>query len=143
MYCVQKSVFPTPAPAPRRYVSPHRRPKVHLVSVGLHQGMPHSTGWRAAARRSATVKMPSGLNSSALKKAFVIALPSPAIKALRASLWPCISPMWTLPGGRTAAARSEEHTSELQSLMRISYAVFCLKKKKYNIYINTHNCQHN
>src|SRR3546814_7378979 len=30
-------------------------------------------------------------------------------------------------------ARSEEHTSELQSLMRISYAVFCLKKKKQNI----------
>src|SRR3546814_1980492 len=29
----------------------------------------------------------------------------------------------------TEAARSEEHTSELQSLMRISYAVFCLKKK--------------
>src|SRR3546814_11904012 len=33
------------------------------------------------------------------------------------------------PGFRPAA-RSEEHTSELQSLMRISYAVFCLKKKK-------------
>src|SRR3546814_3704324 len=32
--------------------------------------------------------------------------------------------------GHVAAARSEEHTSELQSLMRISYAVFCLKKKK-------------
>src|SRR3546814_3686768 len=32
--------------------------------------------------------------------------------------------------GRTATGRSEEHTSELQSLMRISYAVFCLKKKK-------------
>src|SRR3546814_6780578 len=31
-----------------------------------------------------------------------------------------------------AADRSEEHTSELQSLMRISYAVFCLKKKKKN-----------
>src|SRR3546814_9122728 len=30
-------------------------------------------------------------------------------------------------------ARSEEHTSELQSLMRISYAVFCLKKKNHNI----------
>src|SRR3546814_9558186 len=30
--------------------------------------------------------------------------------------------------------RSEEHTSELQSLMRISYAVFCLKKKKHNKY---------
>src|SRR3546814_5478204 len=39
-------------------------------------------------------------------------------------------------------ARSEEHTSELQSLMRISYAVFCLKKKKrinYNNHmINSH-----
>src|SRR3546814_7541044 len=34
--------------------------------------------------------------------------------------------------GRVAAVRSEEHTSELQSLMRISYAVFCLKKKKKN-----------
>src|SRR3546814_1037407 len=33
----------------------------------------------------------------------------------------------------TMAARSEEHTSELQSLMRISYAVFCLKKKKQKI----------
>src|SRR3546814_6152330 len=31
-----------------------------------------------------------------------------------------------------AIGRSEEHTSELQSLMRISYAVFCLKKKKQN-----------
>src|SRR3546814_3267266 len=36
-----------------------------------------------------------------------------------------------------ARLRSEEHTSELQSLMRISYAVFCLKKKKY-----TYNSRH-
>src|SRR3546814_1126363 len=35
--------------------------------------------------------------------------------------------------GARLALRSEEHTSELQSLMRISYAVFCLKKKKKNI----------
>src|SRR3546814_3962779 len=35
------------------------------------------------------------------------------------------------PGAGDLPARSEEHTSELQSLMRISYAVFCLKKKKY------------
>src|SRR3546814_5253997 len=34
--------------------------------------------------------------------------------------------------------RSEEHTSELQSLMRISYAVFCLKKKKTQKTDNTH-----
>src|SRR3546814_1015234 len=37
------------------------------------------------------------------------------------------------PAAGGAEGRSEEHTSELQSLMRISYAVFCLKKKK-NIY---------
>src|SRR3546814_9813475 len=35
-----------------------------------------------------------------------------------------------LPSGQIHYTRSEEHTSELQSLMRISYAVFCLKKKK-------------
>src|SRR3546814_10902274 len=35
-------------------------------------------------------------------------------------------------GVRVRVDRSEEHTSELQSLMRISYAVFCLKKKKNN-----------
>src|SRR3546814_4103376 len=34
------------------------------------------------------------------------------------------------PGGECAQSQSEEHTSELQSLIRISYAVFCLKKKK-------------
>src|SRR3546814_3992446 len=41
-------------------------------------------------------------------------------------------PAETLPRSRSSrlSARSEEHTSELQALMRISYAVFCLKKKK-------------
>src|SRR3546814_8471783 len=40
--------------------------------------------------------------------------------------------LWISRSGYTGEAgfRSEEHTSELQSLMRISYAVFCLKKKK-------------
>src|SRR3546814_4666271 len=38
----------------------------------------------------------------------------------------------------SAPARSEEHTSELQSLMRISYAVFCLTKKTYQNH-NHHN----
>src|SRR3546814_7171559 len=40
------------------------------------------------------------------------------------------------PDAPVAASRSEEHTSELQSLMRISYAVFCLKKKKRYKYQN-------
>src|SRR3546814_1509861 len=38
--------------------------------------------------------------------------------------------MMLVSGHDQVPARSEEHTSELQSLMRISYAVFCLKKKK-------------
>src|SRR3546814_7344695 len=42
-------------------------------------------------------------------------------------------------GRRQVRARSEEHTSELQSLMRISYAVFCLKKKKK---LNHHTIHH-
>src|SRR3546814_3170633 len=39
--------------------------------------------------------------------------------------------------------RSEEHTSELQSLMRISYAVFCLKNKKTNSHHHKQNTYHN
>src|SRR3546814_6759426 len=42
---------------------------------------------------------------------------------------------------RSGAHRSEEHTSELQSLMRISYAVFCLKKKNNNTQTNTHTIE--
>src|SRR3546814_9489643 len=48
---------------------------------------------------------------------------SPRVIALTASVAASPRPYW---------GRSEEHTSELQSLMRISYAVFCLKKKKQN-----------
>src|SRR3546814_3856572 len=69
-----------------------------------------------------------------------------ALYALNSS-WPCQSPLLAadyvaglddlLPALERLAAqgkteRSEEHTSELQSLMRNSYAVFCLKKKKYD-----------
>src|SRR3546814_2736712 len=61
------------------------------------------------------------------------------------------APSSTKRSWATASTRSEEHTSELQSLMRISYAVFCLKKKtqqpqtnKYYIHdtISTHNMTH-
>src|SRR3546814_6127241 len=43
----------------------------------------------------------------------------------------------------TVSYRSEEHTSELQSLMRISYAVFCLKNKKTYRHNSTHTSSHN
>src|SRR3546814_7013050 len=55
--------------------------------------------------------------------------PPDAVQAMLPSQWIIQRPghMMTCAG---PMARSEEHTSELQSLMRISYAVFCLKKKK-------------
>src|SRR3546814_972136 len=43
-----------------------------------------------------------------------------------------VGPAQEVDGRKVRAGRSEEHTSELQSLMRISYAVFCLKKKTKN-----------
>src|SRR3546814_6044683 len=54
--------------------------------------------------------------------AYLSLKPSP----IRWTLWPKMAAV----NMTVAARRSEEHTSELQSLMRISYAVFCLKKKK-------------
>src|SRR3546814_7167996 len=65
-------------------------------------------------------------------------LPARAVQTLKPS--PCTGRKWEVVDSRPPSAvfwnkqrtmaRSEEHTSELQSLMRISYAVFCLKKKK-------------
>src|SRR3546814_1275782 len=64
------------------------------------------------------------------------AQPEPAVadglrrrRAARPRLWRGGGVDWLVPAA-APGARSEEHTSELQSLMRISYAVFCLKKKK-------------
>src|SRR3546814_18322738 len=58
-------------------------------------------------------------------------LPLPAIRRQRSPLDVTRQPSapWR---SASAVIRSEEHTSELQSLMRISYAVFCLKKKNHN-----------
>src|SRR3546814_4267424 len=53
-----------------------------------------------------------------------------ALAELRSVRWTHRGHGADAPGQGHAGTRSEEHTSELQSLMRISYAVFCLKKKK-------------
>src|SRR3546814_4314313 len=63
-------------------------------------------------------------------------LPAPDCQTL-ATLLPPASPDWIAP--TSPSLRSEEHTSELQSLMRISYAVFCLKKKKTILHLHTQN----
>src|SRR3546814_3948646 len=74
----------------------------------------------------------------------VYGLPSSCFGACAPEASASCSASWTAVRGRSWrgkngeivprtqwSCRSEEHTSELQSLMRISYAVFCLKKKKY------------
>src|SRR3546814_4187895 len=76
--------------------------------------------------------------------AMVQALPEQA-QAVRSPAGPprTVAAVSTQGAGQTLAERrnlaeimrSEEHTSELQSLMRISYAVFCLKKKKTKTYL--------
>src|SRR3546814_1118223 len=51
-------------------------------------------------------------------------------------------PIWALRGCFPYWERSEEHTSELQSLMPRSYAVFCLKKKKHTTCDKSHSRRH-
>src|SRR3546814_5791796 len=61
---------------------------------------------------------------SAVRRYWPLVLPPSSVSSL------CVQPVSGLVAARVPAVlRSEEHTSELQSLMRISYAVFCLKKK--------------
>src|SRR3546814_8066165 len=93
--------------------------------------LPHSSPlscydrFAAAMIRSAARKW--GL-SIILSSIFTTPASGPAAKALII----CCAQAISASPGETAALRSEAHTSELHSLMRISYAVFCLKKK--NIY---------
>src|SRR3546814_9681890 len=70
--------------------------------------------------------------------------PLAATPSLAADAWELCtrgrhSRRWTAARRQETDPRSEEHTSELQSLMRISYAVFCLNKKKTKKTNNTHN----
>src|SRR3546814_3423085 len=67
--------------------------------------------WRRSWRRFCQVKNPGSCNAAAVSTL----IGEQGIERFR---------------GQARTLRSEEHTSELQSLMRISYAVFCLKKKK-------------
>src|SRR3546814_8032447 len=71
------------------------------------------------------IRLPAGSQVLALQRRYSAG--HPRVRADRARAPACSS-----------TTRSEEHTSELQSLMRISYAVFCLKKKKIDKLSNTH-----
>src|SRR3546814_9607601 len=87
-------------------------------TVGSGAVMPGDTGWAQAGNHAA----------------IAAAAPPPKAPLTNRRLSICIF----FP---TVTERSEEHTSELQSLMRISYAVFCLKKKNTNKKV-TNRTQH-
>src|SRR3546814_4204825 len=93
---------------------------------------------RSIPAKSWNADVPSWLLTMMASAASGLPMPSSRRRRSMCLAWP-----WRLPSRGTDCTakngnhpRSEEHTSELQSLMRISYAVFCLKKKKL------HNKQH-
>src|SRR3546814_6832054 len=118
---------------------------------------PHWSPWHS---RSADWTGDSSPSGDAMPSTVVTSLPSactanmrhertaaPSTRTVHAPHTPCSQPRWvpvrwqrsrrksaSVSRGSTVSlrSRSEEHTSELQSLMRISYAVFCLKKKHTN-----------
>src|SRR3546814_7977223 len=93
-----------------------------------------------------TLSLPDALPISCFRKpAYSCAVPSAVLSAIL-PVNPSVTTTSTAPAGMSLPSmkpwnrigRSEEHTSELQSLMRISYAVFCLKK---NIHKKKQNTQ--
>src|SRR3546814_4883585 len=95
----------------------------YRVIVFVVSDKPFATSRGAASREQAAAWLQGGLN---LLPAAIANLPVSANHACTALIYQFHKQ------GFQGEARSEEHTSELQSLMRISYAVFCLKKKKTN-----------
>src|SRR3546814_3171254 len=85
--------------------------------------------FEAVKQMAATARAEAEALKARLDKLEGVAKPAPAPKT-------AAKPAVAKPAAKPA--RSEEHTSELQSLMRISYAVFCLKKTKLNITTTLH-----
>src|SRR3546814_7858075 len=97
---------------------------VRRCRAGSRQALAAPTGSRAGDNAAVDPIQSRQLNAFFSSLGFEWACPSYKIA-------PDTSPHLTSPGVIVPGTfRSEEHTSELQSLMRISYAVFCLKKKK-------------
>src|SRR3546814_2833360 len=99
---------------------------------------PYTTLFRSCASTSAPIQVKASAVMAAaaerIATVFVI-----ATSLLSSFLQGAVAPV--LAARRSSRRlRSEEHTSELQSLMRISYAVFCLKKKKKDHILHTHTC---
>src|SRR3546814_3132994 len=103
---------------------------VEIATDGACKGNPGPGGWGAVIRAGTREKDLSGGAADTTNNRMEL---TAVIEALNALKRPCRVTLSTdsryVMDGLTRWIRSEEHTSELQSLMRISYAVFCLKKK--------------
>src|SRR3546814_1055904 len=97
------------------------RTDTHFPYTALCRSTSFFADWRAALQ-AADANDPLGKTRSAINDRILSADPFVGLFA---------ETLDDLAELSSASGRSEEHTSELQSLMRISYAVFCLKKKTY------------
>src|SRR3546814_1804540 len=102
----------------RRFITEHPRQEPR-DGINHHHRRQFATGQYEIAQRQLKIHF---LLQEPLIEPFVASAEQDQIRFLAEPLRPLLV--------ETTALRSEEHTSELQSLMRISYAVFCLKKKK-------------
>src|SRR3546814_2023899 len=91
--------------------------------------VPGSTHWPSARQRDGGPYRLQKANPSD-SRAAALSQGRHGSRAVRLPIQAPLIPSRTSASGTTQQTRSEEHTSELQSLMRISYAVFCLKKKQ-------------
>src|SRR3546814_6508402 len=96
---------------------------------------PHTTLFRAPMRVPSCRPSPTGMACTAAtsfcaKASYTLACTYRRLA--HTQVWPALRYLETSTPSTAASRRSEEHTSELQSLMRNSYAVFCLKKKRQN-----------
>src|SRR3546814_7815221 len=116
-------VLPGALPDPREA----RELTTYLASTA-----PTLLGWLQRGRATATPADPADAGCTPLEQwqLAVCGFQPQTGQNLAAGLGPLLAADATEPNQPVWLARSEEHTSELQSLMRISYAVFCLKKKK-------------
>src|SRR3546814_1231269 len=115
--------------------------------MSLHAALPISIAWwskscsgspsvQSAGEKgspsSSTDKSSAAMRRQSVMKSVPVTVPPIVMDAATRSaiLLTPLTKFQSIEYGAEAGFRSEEHTSELQSLMRISYAVFCLKKKK-------------
>src|SRR3546814_4785436 len=112
--------------------------QVHIASACFCRRFDHCVSWKicqgAVMRRSSESRYVPALGFHWLTRYYDAVVGTTARE--RSVKQALINQARVEPGQRVLdLARSEEHTSELQSLMRISYAVFCLKKKKIELEI--------